>query len=98
MKITNESRTVIGVVCLTASILGFGWYGLLSLVFVLPFIGWNDRHKGPFMTTVNRSVGKMENEKSDSLVEYRGSLRKRQNTPSKDKCLAIVHCKYLSPI
>ncbi len=25
-----------------------GWWGLLSLLIVLPFIGWKDRHKGPF--------------------------------------------------
>ncbi|MBR10558.1 MAG: hypothetical protein CMP48_23105 [Rickettsiales bacterium] len=28
----------------------FGWWGLLSLIIALPFIGWKDRHKGPFPT------------------------------------------------
>ncbi len=43
-------RVYIGLAILIVSIFIFKWWGLLSLVFVLQFIGWKDRHKGPFYT------------------------------------------------
>tara|TARA_A100000171_G_C2124641_1_gene142782 strand:- start:811 stop:1242 length:432 start_codon:yes stop_codon:yes gene_type:complete len=43
-------RFFIGIGIIVGSILIFGWWGLLSLIIALPFIGWQDRHKGPFPT------------------------------------------------
>lgn len=40
-------RITIGIAIVIISILIFGWWGLFSLIFALPFIGWKDRFKGP---------------------------------------------------
>ncbi|MDA0195274.1 MAG: hypothetical protein O2951_09550 [Bacteroidetes bacterium] len=48
-------RVFIGIGIVVTSILIFGWWGLLSLIIALPFIGWADRHKGPFPTNQNRT-------------------------------------------
>jgi len=55
-------RVTIGLAILGASIYFFGWWGFFSLIFVLPFIGWKDRHKGPFPVSV--STGKLTNHKA----------------------------------
>jgi hypothetical protein len=47
MKISNENRDLIGIIGLGLSVIVFGWYGLFSLIVILPFVGWNDRYKGP---------------------------------------------------
>jgi len=49
-------RIYIGIFIIITSILIFGWWGLLSLIFALPFIGWKDRHKGPFPTRQRWSI------------------------------------------
>lgn len=49
-------RVLIGIGIVGLSILLFGWWGLLSLVIALPFIGWKDRHKGPFPTRQRWSI------------------------------------------
>ena len=41
-------RVYIGIGIVIISTVFFGWWGLLSLLFVFPFIGWKDRLKGPF--------------------------------------------------
>ena len=46
-------RITIGVLVFFVSILLFGWWGLVSLLFVLPFIGWQYRHAGPLKTSSN---------------------------------------------
>ncbi len=38
----------IGIVIIIASFLLFKWWGFLSLIVVLPFVGWADRYKSPF--------------------------------------------------
>lgn len=43
-------RTILGLGIVGVSIALFGWWGALSLLIALPFIGWQDRHKGPFPT------------------------------------------------
>lgn len=47
-------RIWIGIGIVAVCILLFGWWGLLSLIIALPYIGWPDRHKGPFPTNQNR--------------------------------------------
>jgi hypothetical protein len=49
-------RILIGLIVTSISILIFGWWGALSLILVLPFIGWQDRHKGPFPTRQRWSI------------------------------------------
>lgn len=49
-------RLAIGIIATLISILFFGWWGLLVLIVVLPFIGWQDRHKGPFPTRQRWSI------------------------------------------
>jgi len=39
-------RIFIGLVLVAISIYFFSWWGLLSFLVVLPFIGWKDRYKG----------------------------------------------------
>ena len=46
-------KATIGIVILIICIYFFGWWGLLSLIIILPIIGWSARHKGPFTTSKN---------------------------------------------
>lgn len=48
-------RVIIGIGIVVISVLIFGWWGLLSLIIALPFIGWPDRHKGPFLTSQRKT-------------------------------------------
>ncbi|WP_339706082.1 hypothetical protein [Algoriphagus aquimarinus] len=48
-------RIIIGLGIVVFSVLIFGWWGLISLIIALPFIGWPDRHKGPFPTSQRKS-------------------------------------------
>lgn len=49
-------RITIGIAVVIISILIFGWWGLFSLFFALPFIGWKDRFKGPFPISKRWSI------------------------------------------
>jgi hypothetical protein len=46
-------REIIGIGIVVISTYLFGVWGFLSLFIALPFIGWQDRHKGPFPTNNN---------------------------------------------
>lgn len=47
MKISDHNRVLIGILGLGLSLTVLGWFGLFSLIVILPFMGWNDRYKGP---------------------------------------------------
>ena len=42
-------KTTLAWAILILSIISFKWWGLLSLIIVFPLMGWDDRHKGPFL-------------------------------------------------
>jgi hypothetical protein len=46
-------RNFIAVFFVSLCLIIFGWWGLLSILIALPFVGWKDRHKGPFFTPKN---------------------------------------------
>ncbi len=63
---TTNTRIIIAIVIFTVCMYFLKWWGLLSLVVLLPFIGWNDKHKGPFLCT---RKGVTDFKKSDILFE-----------------------------
>ena len=42
-----DKKIQIGLAIFIICIIVFGWWGFLSLLIILPMIGWEDRHKGP---------------------------------------------------
>lgn len=63
---TTDTKTIVAIIILTACVYFLKWWGLLSLIVLLPFIGWNDKHKGPFLYT---RKGVTDFRKSDILFE-----------------------------
>lgn len=72
-------REVIGFIVIVICIYFFGWWGLLSIILVMPIIGWKDRHKGPF--PINQSVSGVSDYRQANNIAKRmpKSFRKMQD-------------------
>jgi len=62
----TNTKIIIAFILFNISLYFLGWWGLLILIILLPFIGWNDKHKGPFLYTRN---GITDFKKADKLFE-----------------------------
>lgn len=71
-------RVFIGFAILIISISIFKWWGLLSLLIVLPFVGWKDRHKGPFFIP------------TDGVSNYEDGMRFHQKFPQSSRKLQDI--------
>ena len=72
-------RVFIGLAIVAISIFFFGWWGLLSLLVALPFIGWKDRHKGPYPTKQGQARTTDYNAAQDIAAETPKSFRLMQD-------------------
>ena len=72
-------RVFIGLAIVAICIFFFGWWGLISLLVALPFIGWKDRHKGP-LPTKQRQAGTTDySDAQDIASETPKSFRQMQD-------------------
>jgi hypothetical protein len=62
----TNTRIIIAIIIFNISLYFLGWWGFLSLIVLLPFVGWNDKHKGPFLYT---RKGVTDFRKSDILFK-----------------------------
>ncbi len=74
---TTNTRIIIAIVIFIICMYFFRWWGFLILIVLIPFIGWNDKHKGPFLYT---RKGVTDFKKSDILFDkYPESHRNLQD-------------------
>ena len=70
-------RLLIGFVFFLVCLFLLKWWGLLSLIVIIPFIGWKDKHKGPLLIQSNGTTNYKK--AGNLLTKYPRSGKKLQD-------------------